>query len=436
MSAVVSQDNALASYRAAFESRWSGDDALTRFKRDALTRFLDTGFPTPRQEDWKYTNLRRLQSRTFSLSESALTAVTEDARWITHRGPRVVFVNGIWMPSLSTNAQPPGTTLVTLGQWMQSRPDALLEFMTAHAPKQPTELENLNDALFQDGVVVEVSAGVTLEEPIYILHVSTAQAAQRMSHPRVLVRAGAQSRCTIVEHYLGVDEIEYFNNVVANIEVGAAANVVHCRVQQESTRAFHLATSRVSVARDASYHAHDIALGASLARIGIDVALHEPNASVSLRGLFAPRGSQHHDSHTRIDHIAPHTQSLEEYHGIADDRGRGVFNGKVVVHPNAQRIDARQSSRNLLLSTTAEIDTKPELEIYADDVKCSHGATTGQLDATALFYLRSRGLSEADARTALIRAFAHSVLTTIPCQSAREHLDAHIDERFGAGVQP
>jgi Fe-S cluster assembly protein SufD len=190
----------------------------------------------------------------------------------------------------------------------------------------------------------------------------------------------------------------------------------------------------VRLAQDSRYYGHDVALGASLARVGITALLEGPGAHVTLRGLFIPTGSQHLDSHTRIDHIAPHTTSEEDYRGIASGRGRGVFNGKVIVRPGAQKIDARQSSRNLLLASTAEIDTKPELEIYANDVKCSHGATTGQLDATALFYLRSRGLSEIEARTLLIRAFAESILSTVDLAPLRAALERQIDQRFTTEV--
>jgi Fe-S cluster assembly protein SufD len=205
----------------------------------------------------------------------------------------------------------------------------------------------------------------------------------------------------------------------------------HYRLQQESAKGFHLSTVRTRIARDARYSSHEIALGASLGRSDVAALLEGPGADAKLRGLFTPAATQHLDNYTRIEHIAAHTTSEEEYRGIADGRGRGVFNGKVKVHPDAQKTDARQLSRNLLLSPTAEIDTKPELEIYANDVKCSHGATTGQLDATALFYLRSRGLDANQARMLLIRAFAESILETIEPQGLRAALEAWLSTRFG-----
>jgi Fe-S cluster assembly protein SufD len=234
----------------------------------------------------------------------------------------------------------------------------------------------------------------------------------------------------VIEHFVGGTAGECFTNAVTEIEVAAGASVEHYRIQQESPRAFHIGHVNARVQQDGRYASHDIALGASLARLNLGTILQGPGAHVALHGLLAPLASQHLDSHTTIDHAAAHTTSDENYRGIAGERGRGVFNGKVIVRPDAQKTDARQSSRNLLLAAGAEIDTKPELEIYANDVKCSHGATTGQLDAAALFYLRSRGLDEAAARTLLIRAFAESILTSIGPAPVRSHLEQLLNERY------
>ncbi|HET9444898.1 MAG TPA: Fe-S cluster assembly protein SufD, partial [Steroidobacteraceae bacterium] len=232
------------------------------------------------------------------------------------------------------------------------------------------------------------------------------------------------------EHFVGATARECLTNAVCDIEVARGASVEHYRIQQESVRSFHIGHVNVRVQQDGRYASHDIALGASLARVNLSTTLQGPGAHVVLNGLVAPLGTQHLDVHTSIDHAAPHTSSDENYRGIAGERGRGVFNGKVIVRPGAQKTDARQSSRNLLLTAGAEIDTKPELEIYANDVKCSHGATTGQLDATALFYLRSRGLDEVAARNLLIRAFAESILTSIEPQAIRSHVEQLLDERY------
>ena len=423
-------------YRTAFEERWASgapDHPLLELRRAALERFVSAGFPTQRQEDWKYTNLRRLEARTFA--PAARTAVSLDAHeqhWIANAGIRVVLVNGHWMPALSTvGVQLPGMTLVTLQQWSQHDPAAVAAFIGQTSRAQPGVLEDLNLAFFEDGVVLDLAAGASPDQPIYIVHQWSEGAAHLMSSSRVIVRAAPNSRCTVIEHFVGGTAGECFTNAVAEVEVAAGASVEHYRIQQESGRAFHIGHVNVRVQSDGRYASHDIALGASLARLNLGTILQGPGAHVALHGLLAPLANQHLDSHTTIDHAAPHTTSDENYRGIAGERGRGVFNGKVIVRPDAQKTDARQSSRNLLLAPGAEIDTKPELEIYANDVKCSHGATTGQLDASALFYLRSRGLDEATARALLIRAFAESVVSSIGPPAVRSHLDKLLDERYG-----
>src|SRR5262245_26741297 len=431
MSAVSARQAAsyLDRYREAFEARWRTEDALTPLRRSALDRFLAAGFPTQRDEDWKYTNLRRLEMRTFAPAEAATLGPVADDRWIAAGGVRIVLVNGHAMPSLSsTSAQPPGLTALTLGQWIRNDAAAAARFLAL--PQSATGVfEQLNLAFCEDGVVIEIADGRVVDEPVYVVH-QWHDGAQRMSHPRVIVHAGRNSRCTLIEQFLGPTETEYFTNAVTTIDLAAGAAVRHYRVQQESAKSFHIAHIAVRQHADSRYSCHDIALGGSLARTDIATMLEGGGAHAALHGLFAPTGSQHLDTHTRIEHIAPHTTSEEDYRGVAAGRGRGVFNGKVIVRPDAQKTDARQSSRNLLLAATAEIDTKPELEIYANDVKCSHGATTGQLDETALFYLRSRGLSQSQARALLIRAFADAVLTSVEHAPVRAHLERQLDERF------
>jgi Fe-S cluster assembly protein SufD len=421
-------------YRAAFDARWPAADApdnpLIELRRAALERFVAAGFPTQRQEDWKYTNLRRLEARTFAPAQIAAVGV-HDPRWIANAGTRIVLVNGHWMPALSTvEAQLPGMTLLTVKQWSEHDPATAATFISQTSRAHPNALEDLNLAFFEDGVVLDLAAGARPDQPVYILHHWSDGSAQVMSNPRVVVRAGANSRCVVIEHFVGANAGECFTNAVCDIEVAAGASVEHYRIQQESARSFHIGHINVRLQQDSRYASHDLALGATLARVNLSTILQGSGAHVALNGLVAPLGTQHLDVHTCIDHAAPHTTSDENYRGIAGDRGRGVFNGKVIVRPGAQKTDARQSSRNLLLTAGAEIDTKPELEIYANDVKCSHGATTGQLDAAALFYLRSRGLDEVAARTLLIRAFAESIVSTIGPPAVRSHIEQLLDERY------
>jgi Fe-S cluster assembly protein SufD len=418
-------------YRAIFDARWpASDDQLSELRRAALERFVAAGFPTQRQEEWKYTNLRRLEARTFAPAATAAVAA-HDPRWIANAGTRIVLVNGHCMPTLSSiEAQLPGMTLLALKRWSDNDPAAVATFIAQASRAQPSALEDLNLAFFEDGVVLDLAPNANPDQPVYIVHHWSDAAAQVMSNTRVVVRAGANSRCVVIEHFVGAPAGECFTNAVCDIEIAAGASVEHYRIQQESTRGFHVGHVNVRLQQDSRYASHDIALGASLARVNLTTTLQGPGAHVALNGLLAPLGTQHLDVHTTIDHAVANTSSDENYRGIAGERGRGVFNGKVIVRPGAQKTDARQSSRNLLLNAGAEIDTKPELEIYANDVKCSHGATTGRLDAAALFYLRSRGLDEAAARTLLIRAFAESIVTSIRPSAVRSHVEQLLGERY------
>jgi Fe-S cluster assembly protein SufD len=430
-SAPATSSAPLQRYREAFETRWQRGDALTPIRHAALERFLAAGFPTTRNEQWKYTNLRRLESRAFELASAAPIDAAVATPGFAAGSVRLVFVNGHYVAGLSElPALPPGVTIVTLAQWIAHDADDAAKHLAPDLDKATTPFDALNAALFEDGVFIQLSQGAQLDAPIHVVHhwVGTAP---RMAHLRIFVRAGERSRCVFVEHFTGADA-ENWTNVSASIEVAKSARVEHLRIQEESIRAFHIARVTASVAQDGHYASHDIAFGSSLSRVDLDVRLAGKGATADLKGLLTPNGTQHIDAHTKIEHCVPHTQSSEEYRAIAAGRGRGVFNGKVVVHEDAQKTDARQSSRNLLLSPTAEIDTKPELEIYANDVKCSHGATTGQLDPTSLFYLRSRGLSESEARAALIRAFAGSVLASVSHVPMREYLERQLPAKLEA----
>ncbi|MFL6547804.1 MAG: Fe-S cluster assembly protein SufD [Povalibacter sp.] len=421
---------AVERYRALFDAHFRDENALTALRRAALERFIDAGFPTQRDEDWKYTNLRRLESRSFSMAEAAPVAPDQN-RWIATAGARIVLVNGRAVATLgAAYAQPPGVTVLGLGQWAINNPDEVAEFLARRTDFSKSAFHALNTAFFEDGVVVDVADQVVLDQPVYVVHLWTNVATQAMSHPKIFLRAGRNSQITLVEHYLSDGYAESFTNTAVSLDLQPGARVAHYRLQQESTRGFHIGNVEARLDSDSRYLCHDIALGAAVARTNITATLLGTGAEAQLRGLFAPKAAQHIDTYTLVDHVAAHTVSNEEYRGIAADRGRGVYRGKVIVRKDAQKIDSRQSSRNLLLSPTAEIDTRPELEIYANDVKCSHGATTGQLDSTALFYLRSRGLSESEARALLIRAFAESILSSVEPQSVREYLERRLNERF------
>jgi Fe-S cluster assembly protein SufD len=416
-------------YRALFHAQQLPAGALGALRSAALERFLESGFPTQRDEGWKYTNLRRLEARSFGRADAANVqrAGADESLWIPMQAVRTVLLNGRWAPQLSgTLPQPPGVTVLALGQWLEHAPEQAAEFLERHAHRSAA-FEHLNQAFASDGIVIELGADTACDLPLYLVHHWSVPAL--MSHPRIIVRAGRNSRCTLIEHYTG-SAGDAFTNAVTTIEAASGAQLVHYRIQQEALQAFHVAHTQVTLAADAAYTQYELAFGAALSRAATHVSLRGSGAAATLMGLIMPSGSQHLDSFTCIEHAAAHTTSRELYRSIADGRGRAALRGKVIVHPDAQHIDAQQSNRNLLLSPQAEIDTRPELEIYANDVKCSHGATTGQLDATALFYLRSRGFSEAQARATLIRAFAEGFVNQLQQPAVAHFLEQQLAQRF------
>jgi len=422
-------------YRALFHAQQLPAGALGAMRSAALERFLESGFPTQRDEGWKYTNLRRLEARSFGRTDAAASAQqagADESLWIPLHAVRTVLLNGRWTPQLSgTLPQPPGVTVLALGQWLEHAPEQAAEFLERHAPASGAHrnaaFEHLNQAFADDGIVIELGNDTVCDLPLYLVHHWSVPAL--MSHPRIIVRAGRNSRCTVIEHYAGTAG-EAFTNAVTTIEAESGAQLVHYRIQQEALQAFHVGHTQVTLAADATYTQYELAFGAALSRAATHVSLRGSGAAATLRGLLMPSGNQHLDSFTCIEHAAAHTTSRELYRSIADGRGRAALRGKVIVHADAQHIDAQQSNRNLLLSPQAEIDTRPELEIYANDVKCSHGATTGQLDATALFYLRSRGFSEAQARATLIRAFAEGFVSQLQQPAVAHFLEQQLAQRF------
>ena len=395
--------------------------------------FRDTGLPTTRREDWKYTSLRKLERRRF--------------RDVVPAGlPDQAQLAPVLLPEL------PLPQLVFLNGRLLSGPGAIeatgLEILTLrHSPDEPIfetllgklavagdhPFAALNQGLLDDVVTVRAAAGATAPTPIYVLYLSSPGAEPVAGHPRLLIDAGEGSELTVLEHYAALGPSQNLTNSVTELRAGSGARVTHCRLQDDSPTACHVGGLFARLERDASLVSHNIHAGAALARLDLHVALTAPGAEVELNGLYTVNGRRHVDNHTRVDHFAPLTRSQQDYRGVLDDRGRGVFNGKAVVHPDAQKIEAHQSNNNLLLSDTAEADTKPELEIYADDVKCSHGATVGQLDADAIFYLRSRGIGTEVARALLTFAFAEAVIGRIDIGGVRQRLEAAIAGSLPAG---
>ena len=419
--------------RALHAERARQSAAVARVQQAAFDEFLSLGLPTSRDEPWKYTSLRRLESRAVVLPEP-LTAVDPGLESRLLQAPdwqRVVFINGSHSPLLcSQPVLTAGVQLRSLATILREHPQEAARLLGDFEPGVSGRFELLNRAFVEDGLVIDVDAGTELAEPLYLVFESSGAGRPTMVSPRVIVRAGANARFTLIEHHSAPDRAEHFVNAVTSLSLADGAQVEHYRLRQESNQIIHLGSVVAELARAARLVSHTLSLGGTLARLDLAVRLKGSGASADLKGVFLAEGSQHVDTYSCIEHLVPGTASNEDYRGLADGKGRGVFNGKVIVHPQAQKTDARQSSRNLLLSSTAEIDTRPELEIYADDVKCSHGATTGQLDAAALFYLRSRGIAEQDARGLLALAFVEAVLTGMRAQPVRDHISRIFRQHF------
>ncbi len=412
----------------------AGTPWLAQLRRDALARFAERGIPTRRDEEWKYTSLAALEKTPLTAlangSERLVVPAQSDA--LAFEGlaaHRLVFVDGRYAPQLSRPGSPSaGVTLATLGEMLAAAP-ASLE-LSAATPPHATVFAELNAAFMTDGLYLSLAPGAAVADPIHLLFISTGTG--RAVHVRNVIVAASGSRATVIEHYAGGDGIA-FTNAVTQIAAADGAAIEHYKVQQEGPQALHVGAIHAAQSRASRLHSHSIALGAALARTDITTSFDAEGCEATLDGLYVVGGRQHVDHHTRIDHAKPNGTSREHYRGVLDGTARGVFNGKVIVHAGAQKSDARQANHNLLLSRGAEVDTKPQLEIYADDVKCTHGATVGQLDAAQLFYLRARGVDEAAARALLTHAFARDVIDRIRLAPVRARLAQLLFARLPQG---
>src|SRR5574337_164711 len=403
---------------------------LRRARARALERFVDLGLPTLRDEEWKYTSVAALEKRAFDFAPAAVSVSPDLVAAQALAGAHLlVFVDGRFAPALSRPGElPSGVRLGGLASALAEHPEGLEAWLQDEGETPAHGFAALNTALWADGAYLELAPGVVLEQPVHLLFVATR--AEAAHCPRNLILAGAGARTEIVEHHLGVCDGAYLTNVFTRIALAKGARIGHTKLQEAGPRAWHIAELRVEQGGASRFASRSFALGGLLSRVGIATRLAEPGAEAELLGLYLASGRQHMDHHTRIDHAQPRGTSRQLYKGVVDGAARAVFNGKVIVHPDAQGSDAQQSNRNLLLSEQAEVDTKPQLEIYADDVKCSHGATVGQLDAEQIYYLRSRGVGAAVARALLIHAFAAEVVAQVGLAPLRERLEGLLRTRL------
>ena len=406
---------------------------LRSSRQGAIERFSDIGFPTIRHEDWKYTSLRAIEKRNFRpCSKSCVGLVEEDLDEFVCEHlecHRLVFINGQYAPQLSDPGRlPEGTWVGSLAKILTASPDLLEPYLGRQAGQGA--FTALNTAFMADGACIYLPPNTVIKDPVHALFMTTSQQDEVFINPRNLVVAGDNSEVTVIESYTSLGNSSYFTNALTEISVGANASVTHYKLQQEGKQAFHVATTEVAQQRDSRFTSHLVSVGGQLVRNDINSSLDGERSECTLNGLYIAGGRQHMDFHTRVDHVKPQATSREYYKGILDGHARGVFNGRVYVHPDAQKSDAKQTNNNLLLSKDAEVDTKPQLEIYADDVKCAHGATVGQLDDDMIFYLRSRGLDLELARNLLVYGFAHDIIDCMDLPPLKERLETMLTMRL------
>lgn len=401
---------------------------LKALRAEAVERVGVLTVPSLRDEAWRFTDLSPMTQRSFRPLETPSGLTTGDVEhfYIGEAATRLVFVDGVHAPHLSST-DAAGVVAGDLAAMISSHRAAIEAHLARHAGFHDNLFVALNTAFLHDAAAIIVPRQMNVAAPVHLLFIATQP--DVASHPRVLVVAEPDSSVVLIEEYAALQDGAYFTNAVAEVAVGANACVEHVRVQRESGEAFHIGHCAVSLAQAGRYHSVNVALGARLSRLGLDVLQTADATHCSLDGLALIGGRQLADTHTRIDHAKPHGSSRQLHKCIVDGAAHAVFNGKVMVRPGAQRTDSSQSSRNLLLTPKALVDTQPQLEIYADDVKCTHGATVGQLDAEQVFYLQSRGLAEAAARNLLTYAFGAEVIDRIPVASLRQSLEHTVIER-------
>jgi Fe-S cluster assembly protein SufD len=395
----------------------------------AFARFLAAGFPTSRHEEWRHTSVAPIAQTEFSRAPvgEVARAAAEPFLFAAEIPHRIVLVNGRFSSALSSLSQLPS------GVTVRSLREALTDGSSAESSgwsPGSSSFVDLNGAFFEDGAVVEIAAKTSLEDPLHILSLTTAAPRPIMVSPRIVIRAGEQAQAFIVESYAGISTGTSFTNAVTFVDVGPAAMIDHVKLQREQTAAFHLASMFARVGRAGVFRSHAVTLGGRISRNDIVSTLAGEGAECTLDGLYVADADMLVDTHTTIDHAMPHCPSHELYKGILTGRARAVFNGKIIVRQDAQKTNAKQTNKALLLSDEAQINTKPQLEIFADDVKCTHGAAIGQLDEDAMFYMQARGIAFLEARNLLIHAFAGEVLDGVREEVVRERAMRLLEDKL------
>ena len=444
-SAAVNLGTYLGAYGELAAERQQRDPVwLRQLREDAWQRFYAKGFPSTHDEDWRFTNLAALAKTPFQRAVKGSVAVAADQIEkfrVPGAGCQLVFINGHFAANLSDLSNlPKGLEICSLlgaidcgmiGAAPEGcAPEGIEQHLGRYADVRRDAFSALNTALWEDGAYLRIHRGAVIEQPIHLLYVSAGAGAAIMTHPRTLIVAEPTSHAALIEDYVSIGDEAAFSNSVTELVAGQDAVVSHFLVERENLAAFNVSTLRLELARGTNVSSHSILLGGGLVRNNVHPVLAGEGAECLINGLFVGAGRQHLDNYMLVEHAQPQCSSRQFYNGILDDHARGVFHGRIVVHKDAQKTDAKQTNRNLLLSNDARIDTKPQLEIYADDVKCTHGATIGQIEEEQLFYLRSRGIDETSARNFLLYAFAAECLDRMQDSPAREFVAELIRERL------
>ena len=419
-----------------FENEAKQPSWLFPLRKAGIARFAELGFPTTRHEDWRFTNVAPIAKLPFRpVFDTSPNGVTTEAlgelTFAKLAGTRLVFVNGHFANGLSTlRSLPKGVKAGSLAAMLRSDSALLQKHLGRYVRMEDYAFAALNTAFFLDGAFIHVPAGVAVPEPVQLIFVSTSKETGSTTHPRNLIVAEKQSRLTVVESYVRMADATYLTNSVTELVAEDDAVVELVKIQDESREAFHIATMHGQFGRRSQVTAHSFALGARLSRTNIRANLEGEGLECILNGLYLTKGDQLADHHMIVEHARPQCASHEYFNGILKDKSKGVFHGRILVQPIAQKTDAKQTNKNILLSDEATVDTKPQLEIYADDVKCTHGATVGQLNDEAIYYLRSRGIGLETAKQMLIHAFAGEIIDRVRCEPVREELDKLIWNRL------
>jgi Fe-S cluster assembly protein SufD len=437
---LITAPQQLDSYLVAFsdfEKLATGHDLpwLRKLRQHAFARFCEAGFPTTHDEDWRFTNVSRLAQTSFQLLRNGQELSHRHVRpyWIAGSACQLVFVNGRLVPELSSLLKYANNLEISgLADQIANKPESLEAQLGSYLDIQRDAFCALNTAFAEDGAYVRLPRGVVIEDPICLLYVSTGTETPSVSYPRNLVIAEEGSQATILEDYVSLGSGTTFCNTVTELVAGENATVSHYRIAREQRQALNISTLRIQQSRSANVASHSVLLGGGLVRNNVHAVLAGEGSECLINGLFAGNGRQLLDNYMLVEHKGPHSNSRQFYNGMLDGQAHGVFHGRIIVHKDAQKTDAKQTNRNLLLSDDAQMDTKPQLEIYADDVKCTHGATIGQIEQDALFYLRSRGIDEVSARRLLLFAFASECLDRMS-GSARDHVATLIDAVLSRG---